>query len=277
MSADSYFAIGSTHQVCQDHTIADGDFVVLSDGCSGAKDSDWGARFITKAAYNILKQTKPDHFDKFVDNVIKAAQSYVKKLELHPDCLCATFLCAFREHNLIRVGIAGDGYIIAKHRKGDKLTIISQFYDTGAPWYPYYALNEDLTNGYLAHYGHGKVIAESIVIENGNVTECKRFACAMRAEASRVTMVHMFPTDVIDMVGISSDGLKSFVQQIRGSTSITNKPVDDAQVIKDLFAFKTAEGQFVHRRCQKFMRDCAKFDIKHTDDFSLGVLHVADS
>jgi hypothetical protein len=37
MSADSYFAIGSTHQVCQDHAISDGDFVVLSDGCSGHK------------------------------------------------------------------------------------------------------------------------------------------------------------------------------------------------------------------------------------------------
>ena len=273
MSADSYFAIGSTHQVCQDHAISDGDFVVLSDGCSGAKDSDWGARFITRSAYNILKQTKPDYIDKFINNVINGAQSYAEKLGLHPDCLCATFLCAYQVKGIIYAAIVGDGYIITRHRDG-KISVISHMYDTGAPWYPYYTLNEDLTAGYMAHFGHGKVIHENTVIENGNIISSDSLAYAMKAEASRVPMTYMFPTDVVDMVGISSDGLKSFVQQVRGSTSITNKPVSDSQVINDLFAFKTVEGQFVHRRCQKFIRDCTKFDIKHTDDFSLGVLHV---
>jgi hypothetical protein len=273
MSADSYFAIGSTHQVCQDHAISDGDFVVLSDGCSGATDSDWGARFITKAAYNILKHTKPDYIDKFINNVIKGAQSYAEKLELHPDCLCATFMCAYQVNNLIYAAIVGDGTIITRHRNG-KITIISHLYDTGAPWYPYYTLNEDLTAGYMAHFGHGKVVHTNTVLENGNVTAYNEIAYAMKAEASRVPMTYIFPTNEIDLVGISSDGLKSFVQQVKGGTSITNKTIREEQVVKDLFAFKTVEGQFVHRRCQKFLRDYNGQNIKHTDDFSLGVLHA---
>lgn len=274
MSADSYFAIGSTHQVCQDHAISDGDFVVLSDGCSGAKDSDWGARFITKSAYNILKQTKPGYLDKFTENVMKGAQSYAEKLELHPDCLAATFLFAYKQHKLITACVAGDGYIVAKYRGKNKLKVFSYMYDTGAPWYPYYTMNEDLTKGYLEYYGHGKLISGITEIEDGQVTSHSELVCAMKASATRVPDSVMLPTDIFDMVGIASDGLKSFVQQVKGNTSITNKPVNDAQVIKDLFSFKTVEGQFVHRRCQRFLKDYASQGIKHTDDFSLGVLHV---
>jgi hypothetical protein len=274
MSADSYFAIGSAHQVCQDHAISDGDFVVLSDGCSGAKDSDWGARFITKSAYNILKQTKPGYLDKFINNVMKGAQSYVEKLELHPDCLAATFLFVYKQHKLITACVAGDGYIVAKYREKNKLKIFSYMYDTGAPWYPYYTLNEDLTRGYLEHYGHGKLISGITEIEDGKVISHNDLICAMKAEATRVPIDIMLPTDEIELVGIASDGLKSFVQQAKGSTSITNKPVGENEIIKDLFNFKTVEGQFVHRRCQRFLRDCAVQNIKHTDDFSLGVLHV---
>ncbi len=274
MSADSYFAIGSTHQVCQDHAIADGDFVVLSDGCSSAKDSDWGARFITRSAYNILKQTKPGYFDKFVQNMMLGARSYAEKLDLHEDCLAATFLCAWKQHKLITACVCGDGYIIAKYREGNKLKVFSYVYDTGAPWYPYYEQNEDLVKGYLAHFGHGKLISRISIIENGVVVDSNELVCAMKASATRVPCPVMFPTDEIEFVGIGSDGLKSFMEQLKGPTSITNKPVSEEQVIKDLFAFKTAEGQFVHRRCQKFLKDYALKNIKHTDDFSLGVLHV---
>lgn len=274
MSADSYFAIGSTHQVCQDHAIADGDFVVLSDGCSSAKDSDWGARFICQAAYNILKQTKPTYIDKFVQNVVSGARSYAEKLELHEDCLAATFLCVFRQENLIRVCIVGDGYIIAKYKAGNKITITSHSYDTGAPWYPYYESNEDLVNGYMAYYGHGKVINETKVLQDGGFSYSDSLEYLMRHPANRRPIAYEFKTDDVDMVGISSDGLKSFVQQVKNNTSITNKSVSDEQVIKDLFAFKTVEGQFVHRRCQKFLRDYTAQGIKHTDDFSLGVLHA---
>lgn len=270
MSADSYFAIGSTHQVCQDHAISDGDFVVLSDGCSGAKDSDWGARFITRAAYNILKQTKPDATNKFIANVIEGAKSYSDKVDLHPDCLCATLLCAYVKDGQIHTFIVGDGYIIARSKDGTKMTVLSHVYETGAPWYPYYSLNDELKEGYAAHFGHGRLTVETTLFEKGVVTS--------RNEAYYPSLGLAFSAvswdAEYDLVGISSDGLKSFAQQVKGGTSITNKPVKEEQVIKDLFAFKTVEGQFVHRRCQKFLRDYATQNIKHTDDFSLGVLHV---
>jgi len=274
MSADSYFAIGSAHQVCQDHAISDGDFVILSDGCSGAKDSDWGARFITKSAYNILKQTKPGYLHKFIDNVMKGAQSYVEKLELHPDCLAATFLFAYQQHKLITACVAGDGYIIAKYREKNKLKIFSYMYDTGAPWYPHYTMNEDLTKGYLEHYGHGKLISGITEIEDGKVISHNDLICAMKAEATRVPIGIMLPTDVFELVGIASDGLKSFVQQAKGSTSIVNKNIIPETFIKNLFDFKTKNGKFVQRKCLRFLRDLRADNIKHTDDFSLGVIAI---
>lgn len=270
MSADSYFAIGSTHQVCQDHAISDGDFVVLSDGCSGAKDSDWGARFITRAAYNILKQTKPTDVNKFIANVMQGARSYSDKVELHPDCLCATLLCAYYDKDTMNAFIVGDGYIVAKAKNG-KMVFISHMFDTGAPWYPYYTMSDDLRQGYMDHFGNGTEIIETIQFDPaGNIVD-RGEKCYPVGKMN--FHIYSFDSNEYDLIGISSDGLKSFTQQVKGSTSITNKPVSDIQAVKDLFAFKNLEGQFVHRRCQKFLRDYAAQNIKHTDDFSLGVLH----
>lgn len=271
MNADAYFSIGSTHQVCQDYAIANGDFVILSDGCSSAKNSDWGARLLANAAYNILKRTKPlfQDINKFSLNVLQAANSAVERLELHPDCLAATLLCAYKSNGTINAFIIGDGYIIARNK--ERLTVISHMFDTGAPWYLYYNLNDDLKDAYQDHFGHGKLIVDHKIFEKEKCIYSDEYSYNIQ---NFRTMPYSFPEE-FDLVGVASDGLKTFVQSAKNDTSITNKSVDIDNIIRDLFSFKTLEGQFVHRRCQKFMRDCASKNIKHTDDFSLGVLHHA--
>jgi hypothetical protein len=271
MSADVYFSIGSTHQVCQDHAIAHDDFIVLSDGCSSAKDSDWGARFLTQAASNILKQTKPTDLGTFSKNVILAAQSYANKLEIHEDCLAATLLCAYVKDKVIKAFIIGDGYIIARNKIKNEIMVIGHNFDTGAPWYLYYTLSDDLKNGYINRFGNGKFIVNKMIV---NKTVSISDNLPMDASVGMASMGYTFSLDEYDMVGLASDGLKSFVQQTKTNTSITTKSVELGEVLKKLFDFKTLTGQFVHRRCQRFLKDFAADNIKNTDDFSLGVLYV---
>ena len=86
MAADVFYAIGSTHHVCQDFAVANGDFVILSDGCSSAKDSDWGARLLVKACHNVIKErSKPLSMDFTIlkNAVLTLANSYVKTLDLN--------------------------------------------------------------------------------------------------------------------------------------------------------------------------------------------------
>lgn len=271
MSADAFFSIGSTHQVCQDHAIAENDFVVLSDGCSSAKNSDWGARFLTQAAATILKQTKPDDLGTFTKNVLLAAHSYANKLEIHEDCLAATFLCAYVKEKVIKAFIVGDGYIIARNKINNEVTVIGHNFDTGAPWYLYYTLNDDLKNGYINKFGNGKFIINKMIV-NKNMAVSDNVP--LDANVGMATIGYTFPLDEFDMVGLASDGLKSFVQQTKTNTSITTKNIHLDEVMRKLFNFKTLTGQFVHRRCTRFLKDMAAEEIKNTDDFSLGVLHV---
>ena len=60
MTADAYFAIGRTHDVCQDYALASDDvpktWALVSDGCSSSPASDIGARLLGRAAAHALER-----------------------------------------------------------------------------------------------------------------------------------------------------------------------------------------------------------------------------
>ncbi len=277
MAADVFYAIGSTHHVCQDFAVANGEFVILADGCSSAEQSDWGARLLVKACHNVIKErSKPLSMDFPVlkDAVLTLANSYVKTLDLNQDCLAATLLCAYKSDkgNVINAFITGDGFIIAHHKKADNLMVMFHNYETGAPYYLYYSLNEGLRKSYFDNFGTGKFEVENRIVGGGG----HQFFVTSKPLDEAKFIHYVFPVDEYDMVAVVSDGLKSFVQQVKGTTSIQNQSIEYMDVVKDLVGFKSATGQFVHRRCQKVMRDYAAKGIRHTDDFSMGVIHADD-
>jgi hypothetical protein len=58
MKADSYFEIGSTHQVCQDYALAyasdDFAYAIMSDGCTSSLNTDIGARLVSVIARDAI-------------------------------------------------------------------------------------------------------------------------------------------------------------------------------------------------------------------------------
>jgi serine/threonine protein phosphatase PrpC len=266
MAADVFYAMGSSHHVCQDFAVANGDFVILSDGCSSALESDWGARLLVQACKGVMPRLMD--FTLLKDTVLKTAKLYTTVLGLHQDCLAATLLCAYKADNNINVFVTGDGYVVAHNKKTDTLSVFAHTFDSGAPYYLYYSLDEALEKSYYESFGLRPFFVDKAVIGKELTTSSAK----MTLEEARFVS-YSFPMDEYDMVGIASDGLKSFVQQMKTNTSIQNKGVDYLEVLKELIDFKNATGQFVHRRCQRVMREFGMKGMKHTDDFSMGVIH----
>lgn len=272
MSADIYYAIGATHQVCQDYALANGEYAIISDGCSSAKDSDWGARLLAKDFNTIVKQqAKPLVVDyPLLQQVLTLAWTHTMGLNLNEDCLAATLGAVYNTKDAINAFMYGDGYIIAKEKGSKKLLVIEHTFESGAPYYLYYNLRSDLKDSYFNHFGSGKFLIRRLLYDGDNLIDAK--SECQTPDYGVQFLQYTFPTSIYDAVGVTSDGLGTFVQQLKGNTSITNKSLKVIDVVNGLFDFKSTTGQFVHRRCQKLMRDYHTQNVKHNDDFSIGVV-----
>jgi hypothetical protein len=274
MCADIFYTIGATHQVCQDFALTDGQsYVIVSDGCSSAKDSDWGSRLLAKALEESFREKARMKWSRMPESLInesvKQAESYANLLKINKDCLAATLMAAYKTEEGIHAFISGDGSIVAKF--GGSLQIIDHSYDSGAPYYLYYNLEDGLKDGYRQHFGNGEVHIETSVVEVNRGRRTVRDTLS-GPSMGRITSHYFFPKEEFTCVGIVTDGLKSFVKQVKKHTSITNESVPFENFIGDLFSFKTHEGQYVHRRCQRAFREFHNQGIKHNDDFAMGVI-----
>lgn len=274
MCADIFYTIGATHQVCQDFALTDGkSYVIVSDGCSSAKDSDWGSRLLAKALEESFREKARMKWgrmpESLINESIKLAESYVNLLKIDKDCLAATLMAAYKTEEGIHAFIIGDGSIVAKF--GDSLQIIDHSYDSGAPYYLYYTLEDGLKDGYKQCFGNGEVHIETSIVEVNRGRRTVRDTLS-GPSMGRTTSHYFFPKEEFTCVGIVTDGLKSFVKQVKKHTSITNESVPFENFIGDLFSFKTHEGQYVHRRCQRAFREFHNQGIKHNDDFAMGVI-----
>ena len=80
MNKDSFFKIGSTHNICQDYAISGRDehykvdYAIISDGCSGAEDTDIGSRLVSLIAkQNISLSTHSNLFFEYVSSAVKSS------------------------------------------------------------------------------------------------------------------------------------------------------------------------------------------------------------
>lgn len=271
MCADTFYTIGATHQVCQDFALTDGNtYVIVSDGCSSAKDSDWGSRLLAKAMEESFRMKAslnlPNMPSTLILNSIDLAASFASLLKLNRECLAATLIAAYKTEDGIHAFISGDGSIVAK--SGNKLQVIDHNYESGAPYYLYYSLDTNLKISYKLAFGNGKLNIETSSIEEGRKTVVN----TVSENNDTLLSYYFFPKEEFSCVGIITDGLKSFVKQVKKHTSITNESIGFEKFIGEFFSFKTHEGQYVHRRCQKAFREFHSQSMKNNDDFAIGVI-----
>lgn len=270
MNKDSFFKIGSTHNICQDYAISgrnelhETDYAIISDGCSGAEDTDVGSRLISLIAKKNIALSIDSYF--FFKDVISDLQSLFNDSSLisNEDCLHATLLLASYAEDLpnyFRTIVVGDGAVVAQASDGHMLVNEYEF-ESGAPYYLRYELNSNLKSFYMDNYNKGVRLVSYMIDPKGKVFDKKVEELNFNSE--NWYFAKQFDATIWNTVGIISDGLKSF--------TCNGSAVDSSEIIKELFSFKSYNGHFVKRRCKKAFELFGKNNIDHFDDFSISVL-----
>ncbi len=259
MKTDAFFALGKQHHVCQDYACAEGDAIVVSDGCSSSPHTDFGARLLARCALRC--------------GAIKAifnARCVSEGLVLPTESLDATLLMASYEagQKAVYASMRGDGAIVGRRRDGTFTADIVTF-PSGAPFYPSYALSKERNKRYLAEFGGERLTTRH---ETG-----KDFVVVSEDMNNPLaaTVDYMFSADTYDLVLLLSDGAFSFRRPIGfPSSANTTEEVPVLTVIEEMLAVKTYEGEFITRRAKKFLKTTAAKGWYHDDDFSVAAIYM---
>lgn len=248
MHTDKFLKIGSGHKICQDYVVNGEDYVILSDGCSMAPDTDIGARLLVKCVENGIKI---NNSIPYTNNHIgfEEAINLSHQLGLDASCLCATLLLLKVIEGNVYFFAAGDGSLI--YKKDEKLSYKRWEYPSGAPYYLRYE-DKDLNKEYISQFG-------DVLLEHTN---------------EGIQKIH--GDFIIDgwienpeWVLIASDGLSSFQETKTTETTISQNMVSWLDVMKELTLFKNLNGEFLQRRCNRAMRDFKNKNWSNFDDISL--------
>ena len=267
MPTDSFFTQGSTHRICQDYATHGANYAIVSDGCSSALDSDFGARLLTRAAIQALTADYELGSEAFYNCVLRQAASYAQAMGLHEDCLFATLTIAQQIGKEFVVAMKGDGVIVAQYP--NYFYVCSLEFENCAPFFLRYHLNEESLKNYETHVGtkynrHEYIVTPTLVTKAE--TECQVNLSNASVE------LHKFNTDEVQSVAIMSDGVSAFFRTDQSDTHKQSIKVDFIEVIRELMTFRNFNDGFVERRCQMAFKKFDKLGWKPFDDFSIGVV-----
>lgn len=277
VTTDAFMSIGHDHFVCQDYVVAKDAIVALSDGCSTAKDSDWGSRLLARGLINERQNTMIDLAMVWATLLTAGRQADLLGLDL--ECLRATLLFAEAMEDHFRVLVAGDGFVVARRKKNNSLVVMEHEFTSGAPFYPVYIHGG--REQYEREFGDGKFLIhqhDCVYGETGELIVKETKTEEMPSAEAQRPQAYKFGDDEFDLVAVLSDGLRSFVVKEKGTTSIRTVGVPWVRVLHEIMKLKGYGGVFMQRRCQKAFRTTfAERGWMNMDDFSIGVVYGDDS
>ncbi len=263
MHTDAFFTMGKTHTVCQDYAVAGETreglaYAIVADGCSSSPRTDFGARFLATVAQRQI------HKEEATPNglvLAHQADAVRKLLDLPQSCLDATLLMAvWPQDGDLEITMHGDGAVAVLYDIGVLWWTLS--FDKGAPAYLTYELNRDRKEVYTresdnaARKRHMRTPERDYVIcHHGDY------------DSLHGSMSGTYPGNAKGVV-LFSDGVESFQNFGNGLVA-----VDPQEVVDEVLAFKGLKGEFLTRRCKKFLsKFCAANGWQHADDFSCAAI-----
>jgi hypothetical protein len=278
ISTDTFIEIGSQHKVCEDYIISGESpvpFIVLSDGCSRSKNSEMGSRILCHLAKQYIKYhgVNPDD-EKYPENlgwwVIHNAEMVARQMGLKTTCLDATLIVGYVVDNVFYAHMFGDGYVLTKSTERDSPLYEVRWteYSKNAPYYLSYLIDSERAMMY-----HNMKISKHLHMmwapDGGSITSSQPIECSYD-----LPITFKQAMDKYNTVLICSDGISSFLKPTGGTNS--NKLIEVTELLPDVFGFKTTKGEFLKRRCNKYMKSLKKQDIEHFDDLSIGAFLYED-
>lgn len=269
---DGLFKKGSTHTVCQDYVHHGQEFLpfcVVSDGCSGSKNSDIGSRILAHSFEQVMKLIGKDKIINYPARSLAArVQSYaysnIANLGIAENSLYATLLFAVanQEDNELRVTIIGDGILALKLKNTNEAMVLKSDFSKDYPIYPGYFNNSELLN----HFARINKEEEQEITHQwivGKVPEC--------AKVNNDEYIYeiVLPLDQVEWVMLASDGIETFVEE-----DFPNRAQNMEKLVIPYFkAIKARQGAFVTRRINKMLiKELSEFT--HEDDLSVAGISI---
>lgn len=273
ITTDHAFHIGSQHLrsglPCQDYAmsgkVSDGLYAIVSDGCSTGGRTDVGARIVTHTTALALEKTGASGGVSFDVDCSAHDWWVARNLGLSRSDLFATCLYIKALPSLpgVQARMLGDG-VFAERRADGRLFMERVEWADNMP-------------AYRAYHQDDFVAFNAAQAKNFFPTSTSQFHLReLGADSSSWESGSDLPTSILgkewfsnsqDMadlidVAIFSDG----VAQVEG--------MDWRDVVAELMAFKSTEGDFVKRRMNRFLKDCLRHGKGPIDDISMAAIHI---
>lgn len=267
MNTDCYFARGRTHLVCQDYALARPGFAAVSDGCSSSEDTDWGARFLARAAH----MQWAEEGALWGTRIAARATHMRRAAQLPGTALDATLLTVTQGENGVEVHAWGDGVIAARLRgtQAWEYTLIE--YEMNAPAYLSYIADGDRLGEYMAQTEARRTIETYLLSPDGDSELIEE-----REEGGEYPPdgdVFGFDPDMFDVVAVVTDGLQTF-QSMEHRMPVH---VRLTQAFLPLLDIHITTGRFITRPAKAFLlKQCAKQQWHHNDDLAVAALHTGE-
>lgn len=264
MNTDHYFAIGQTHEVCEDYALSGVTngvgYAIVCDGCSSSEGVDFGARalaytarlFIT-AHTDIFFTGSPDEIGKLIIDRAKMLTEF----GISRRALDATLVVAAVRGDTLRICLWGDGVAAIRRPSGSSAYHVD--YESNAPYYLSYGLDPARQLAYRDEFNLPKKVTFYVTGNPPMRNEVLNDYWASSEFSHKVAAG--------DIVAVTSDGINTF-----------RKPDTELlpweAMLDEFTGFKNTNGTFVTRRMKFFQRHCAKELITHDDDISVAAIVV---
>jgi len=300
MHSDAFFTIGKAHPVCQDYARAgktvskfgvdEGSrtFAIVSDGCSGSPDTDFGARLLTMATVegiDVLGDRLPSKVDWLIWHALDKLPQNLRRQSLD-----ATLLAAYtRDDGQVQVIVCGDGVVAARKRETGQVEVI-EIDCQNAPSYLSYLLNPDRLLVYrealeatmdASHTHEGRILRRWASLEKLRDDDPPDnewdWPVIIEGEPGKTVTYDNFPFSInfdsadYDLVMVFSDGVQSF------QDAETMESIPMSWVLGHLTDIKSFTGEFMARRCKSFLsRFCVKNRWQHYDDLGVAAIYLGE-
>jgi hypothetical protein len=285
MNTDAYYEIGSSHRVCEDYTLAgqyeDMAYAIVSDGCSSSKDSDIGARLLSKIAKGVLIYLKgrgligtPSFPEIFRELVVRKCLEVKQSLGLTVDVFDATLLVSTVYNNKATCLAWGDGYVIFV-TGSNEIVAYEINYSSGAPYYLSYEMSPAKKKAYAQMYGTGSLTLNTYIIGSDGTLKNSSGSTSPVALGYSHSLLKEAHAPALKFVTLSSDGLGTYKDDPKWVTDDpAQKDHEVTDIISSVVGYKSLAGEFVIRRMQRMRSDMEKEHVVHLDDVSCATIAI---
>jgi len=301
-TTDSYIEMGHSHNICEDYAlngVINGEmpYIIVCDGCSSSKMTDFGARIMAHACKTALHERY-----RTIDSLIKLIGNIDEELEIHlrneiylrtkhiamstlenfglPYNVCdATLLYAFIYKGMIYLNVYGDGNIIINRKNIEGIKHTNWFnltYESNAPFYMSYNMDIIREKSYLQEeqFGGKKLIIDSYRSDSKNPG-----IDSYKTDPDVPFSLHMIVGD-IESITLSSDGMESYSHAYNRLCMDPKPSKEEIQslapfnIMQRMVGYKNHNGEFVKRRMKRMKQEVEKIQGEHYDDVSSATIWI---